>query len=61
MTIEALARKMMLTAIQAVALPAVLDAAARSLGMTRDAMVSECFANARMAEYLALLCRRVTA
>lgn len=60
MTLESVARKMMLTPSQAVALPATIDCAASAMGMSRGQMISECFANPAVCEYLASICRKVS-
>ena len=54
-----LARKMMLTPTQAIAIAGVVDHAAQSMGWTRKQMVAECFRNAEACEYLGSVCRRV--
>ncbi len=60
MSLETLARKMMLTPAQAVALPATIDCAASSLGMNRGQMIVQCFGNPAVCEYLASICRKVS-
>jgi hypothetical protein len=60
MTLATLAHKMMLTVTQAVALPAVIDTAAESQNITRDAMISHCTRSSEVCEYLASICRTVT-
>lgn len=59
-SLATLARKMMLTPAQAVALPLTIEVAARKLGWGEARMVAECFDNPRLAEYLASVCRSVT-
>lgn len=59
MSLETLARKMMLTPSQAVALPATVDCAAKSLGMNRQQMILQCVSNNAVCEYLASICRKV--
>jgi len=54
-----LARKMMLTPTQAIAIAGVVDHAAKSMGWTRKNMVTECYRNDELCEYLGSLCRRV--
>ena len=58
-TIALIARKMMLTASQAVALPTVLERAASGQGMSESAMMQHCINNAGVREYLASVCRKV--
>jgi predicted lipoprotein len=58
-TMAILARKMMLTAAQAVALPATITHAAGKLGFSEDKMVQTCFDNPAVSEYLASICRQV--
>lgn len=55
------ARKMMLTASQAVALPSVISKAASGQGMSEDALIDACMNNAGVCQYLASVCRTVTA
>jgi hypothetical protein len=52
---------MMLTVAQAVALPAVIERAAVSLEMTEAATIETAMGNSRVCEYLASICRKVTA
>lgn len=56
--IATLARKMMLTARQAVALPTAITVASSKVGMSEEAFVSECMANAPLASYVASVCRQ---
>lgn len=58
--IATLARKMMLTAEQAVALPAVLTKAAESVGMSETDMIARCMADGAVSGYLAQVCRTAT-
>ena len=60
MTLETLARKMMLTPKQAVAIAATVDCAAESMKMTRQQMIDKCFQIPELTEYLASICRKVT-
>ncbi len=60
MTLETLARKMMLTPTQAVAIAAVIDTAAESSQMTREQMVAKCFNIPELCEYLASVCRKIS-
>ena len=55
------ARKMMLTAAQAVALPSVITKAASGQSMSEDALIDACMNNAAVCQYLASICRTVTA
>lgn len=59
MTLEVLSHKMMLTPIQAIALPATLDHAANVVGMNREQMIAQCEKNSALCEYLANVCRQV--
>jgi hypothetical protein len=61
MTLETLARKMMLTPTQAVAIAATIDTAAKSQLATRQEMIEICFRIPSVCEYLASICRKVTA
>lgn len=56
-----LANILMLTAKQAIALPATVSTAAAKVGKTEEWMIDECFANRPLANYLAQICRQVTA
>lgn len=60
-SLAVLARKMMLTFSQAVALPAVIERAALSLEMTEAATIETAMGNSQVCEYLASICRKVTA
>lgn len=60
MSLETLARKMMLTPSQAVALPATIDCAASAMGMNRPQMLMQCVGNPALCEYLASICRKVS-
>ncbi len=55
-----LANKMMLTPNQAVALPAVLDKASASVGMSREALIARCMDDSAVSNYLASVARSVT-
>lgn len=55
-----LARKMMLTANQAVALTETLTVAASKVGMSESQLVDACFDKPEVCEYLASICRKVT-
>ena len=59
MNLVVLARKMMLTPAQAVALPAAIDSAAGKVGFTREAMIAEAFSNPALCEYIASVIRSV--
>ena len=54
-----LARKMMLTPAQAVALPETITVAASKMNMTESAIVRACYDNPAVCEYLASICRKV--
>jgi hypothetical protein len=60
-TLETLARKMMLTAAQAIALPQVVTSAAKGQGMSEQDLIAACFANDSVMQYLAGICRKVMA
>ena len=55
-----LAKKMMLTPAQAVALPEVITSAARECKMSEHALIASCFDNGSVRDYLASVCRTVT-
>jgi len=59
-TLVTLAGKMMLTPKQTVALRCTVETAANSVGMTDDQMISKCYDNPGVCEYLASICRTVT-
>lgn len=59
-SLENLALMMKLTPSQAVALPAVIDRSANSVGLNRRQMISQCYANADLCSYLASVCVQVT-
>lgn len=54
-----LAARMGLTPLAAVALPTVVEVAARKAGMTNEAMLAECDVNSALREYLAEICNDV--
>ena len=54
--LASLASKMSLT-IEAIALPTVIEVAARKVGMTREAMVAAAEDNGALRDYLAKICR----
>ena len=58
-TLATIARKMMLTASQAIALPAVIERAAAGQGMAESEMLAHCMNNGGVCEYLASICRKV--
>lgn len=58
--IVALAREMRLSPNQAVALPAVLDSAAKGQGRTRYEIVQACRVNPQVKQYIAEICKTVT-
>ncbi len=58
-TLATLARKMMLTPAQAVALPETIAVAARKMSMAESAIVRACYDNPAVCEYLASICRKV--
>ena len=60
MNLVTLAKKMMLTPSQAVALPEVISSAAQKCGMSEAALVASCFDNGQVRDYLASVCRQVT-
>lgn len=55
-----LARKMMLTNKQAVALPTTITVAANGQGMTEEEIIGHCFSNPSVCQYIASICRKVT-
>jgi len=59
MTIKVLAKKMMLTAEQAVALPQVITSAAIKSNMSEQQLIHACFDNGAVRDYLASVCRTV--
>lgn len=61
MNLVVLAKKMMLTPSQAVALPAVVTSAARECKMSEHQIIFRCFDDGAVREYLASVCRKVTA
>jgi hypothetical protein len=61
MTLETLARKMMLTAAQAIALPQVVTSAAKGQGISEKDLIAACLANDSVMQYLAGICRKVMA
>jgi len=60
MSIESLARLMLLSPAQAVALPVTLDRAAALVGLTRDQMVAQAARKPALLAYLADVCRKAT-
>jgi hypothetical protein len=60
MKLETLARKMMLTPVQAIALPMVITTAAKSVSLTDHEMIGACVSQPRVCEYLASVCRSAT-
>jgi rRNA pseudouridine-1189 N-methylase Emg1 (Nep1/Mra1 family) len=61
MHMRILAKKMMLTPTQAVALPEVVTSAARECKMSEQQIIQSCYENGAVREYLASICRKVTA
>jgi hypothetical protein len=55
-----LAKKMMLTPSQAVALPQVITSAARECKMSEQQIIQSCYENGEVRDYLASICRKVT-
>jgi hypothetical protein len=55
-----LAKKMMLTPAQAVALPQVITSAARECKMSEQQMIQACYENGQVRDYLASVCRTAT-
>lgn len=60
LTLATLARKMMLTPAQAIALPLVIEKAAGSVGLTETELTERCLQDAAVAGYLASICRTAT-
>ena len=60
MNVVILAKKMMLTPAQAVALPEVISSSARECKMSEQAIIASCFDNSQVRDYLASVCRQVT-
>jgi len=56
-----LARKMMLTPHQAIAIAGVVDRAADSVGWNRAKMIETAMRNGELRSYLASVCRKVMA
>jgi hypothetical protein len=56
-----LAKKMMLTPNQAIALPEVITSAARECKMSEQQIIQSCYENGEVRDYLASICRKVTA
>ena len=55
-----LAKKMMLTPSQAVALPAVITSAAKECRMSEHQIIVRCFDDGAVREYLASVCRKAS-
>lgn len=60
-TLASLAQWMGLTPAAAVALPAVIETAARKTDKTQSFIVQTCWTNTELRTYLAGICRQVTA
>lgn len=61
MSLASLAASMNLSPVAAVALPTTVEVAARKVGMSAAEMLFQAHQNARLRDYLAQVCRQVTA